>query len=81
VETCGGFQRENSRFQLLQQNREVPQTVPTVDARGVQHEQQHPRALDVPQEQVPEPPVRVRTLYDARQIRDCERLRVVKPLK
>ncbi len=71
--------RTNARLQLLQQNREVAQAVAAVDARGVQHEHEHARALDVAEEQVAQPAVRVRALYDARQIRHRQRLRVLKP--
>ena len=69
----------NARFQLLQQNFQIPETIATVDAGGVQHEHENARALYVPEEQVTEPPVLVRALYDARQISDGERLRVVEP--
>ncbi len=68
-----------ARFQLSQQNCEVIQAVPAVNTRGIQHEQQHTGALNVAQEQVAQPPVLVRALYDAGQVSHSQRLHVVVP--
>jgi hypothetical protein len=69
----------NARLQLSQQDSQILQAISTVHARGVQHEHEHARTLDVPEKQVAQPSVLVRALYDSRQVGDGERLRVVEP--